>query len=521
MTTPNDNAVVRSVSPQNKMVIQEFPCASPGDVERAVARALDTFQTAQLDLKARLALITKLRGLIAQQADEIAALISREVGKPLSECYTAELTGVLDTCVWLVKNAQKILAPQRVKLSNPLAKRKRCYLKPEPLGVVGIISPWNFPFAIPMSTILSAVAAGNTVVLKPSEKATLVGLKIEELFKQAGFPEGTVNVVIGAGETGKHLSESPLLSRLVLTGSVRAGQRVIEQSARNLTPLTLELGGKDAAIVFPDAPVEYTARGLVWGAFTNAGQACASIERAYIIRGPNTERLIAAVLDETSKLVVGAPEDPKTDIGPIIDEAQLDRVNQHVCQARDDGATILFGGKNALELPGYFYEPTVLINVNHTMAVMREETFGPVLPIMVVDSVEDAIRLANDSQFGLTASVWSANTAAAEAIAPRLQVGTVYVNECIFSHAAPQLPWGGVKQSGIGRSHSHIGLLDMVNIKNVNVDSARGSGPIWWYPYGRGRIKTMRGGVQLLHGTGVWARIKGLCGFLTGLLTGK
>lgn len=512
-TTTN---IIRSVCPHTKQVLGEFVCSGEAQVDVTVSMAALRFRTNKFDLATRLRMIAKLRTLIADQADEIAQLISTEVGKPLSECYSAEIAGVLDTCVWLNKNAARLLAPRKMKLGNPLAWFKKCYLHSEPLGVIGIISPWNFPFSIPMTTVLQAVAAGNTVVLKPSEKSTLVGLKIGQLFVQAGFPEGTVQVLIGDGQTGKFFSQNQQLSRLILTGSVRAGQRIVEQTATNLTPVTLELGGKDAAIVLPDAPVDYTARGLVWGAFTNAGQACASIERVYIVDGPNRSALIDAVIEKTKQLRVGAPatlanlaSSQPNDIGPIIDEVQLSKIAAQVEEARQNGATVNCGGRVLNELPGYFYEPTVLTGVNHRMSVMREETFGPVIAIMVVGSVEEAVRLANDSDFGLTASIWSASVGYARTIAPLLQVGTVYVNDCIFSHAAPELPWGGVKHSGIGRSHSHIGLMDMVNIKNVNLDTASGAGRLWWYPYSGSHAKLFRGGIQAMHGSSIGARIKG------------
>ncbi len=502
--------MIRSVSPQTKEVIGEFPCATPAEVELAVAHAWQTFRNNRLDLKSRIACVSRLRTLIADQADEIAKLISKEVGKPLVECYSAELTGVLDTCVWLIDNAERLLATERVKLTNPLARKKRCSISYEPLGVIGIISPWNFPFTIPMCSVLHAVVAGNCVVLKPSEKSSMVGLKIAELCKAAGFPEGTVNVVLGERETGKALSQSPHLSRLILTGSVGAGKAIMAQAAGNLTPMTLELGGKDAAVVLPDAPVEYTARGLVWGAFTNAGQACASIERVYIVRGPNTEALIGEITRLTKQLRVGPPEDPNVDIGPVIDGPQLEKICHQLADAMQNGAKLLHGGKTLTQLNGFFIEPTVLTDVNHNMMLMKEETFGPVLPIMVVESADEAIRLANDTGFGLTASLWSANAEWVEQnLAPLLRAGTVYVNECIFSHAAPQLPWGGVGMSGIGRSHGRFGLHDMVNIKNTNVETAKGSGALWWYPYGPGRTAFMRGGVQYLHGATFWKRLKG------------
>jgi len=521
MTQTTTTRTIQSVSPQTKVVLGTFPCATADDVTAAVEKARATFQSNRLDLETRVSRILKLRKLIVEDADNIAALISKEVGKPITECFSAEISGVLDTCVWLAQEAEALLAPTRIKLSNPLARSKKCYLHYEPLGVIGIISPWNFPFSIPLSTILHAIVAGNTVVLKPSEKSTLVALKIKQLIENAGFPDGTVNIVVGDGMTGKFLSESPHLSRLVLTGSVNAGKKIMAQTAANLTPLTLELGGKDAAIVLPDAPVEFTARGLVWGAMMNAGQACASIERVYIVRGPQTQDMIDAIVKNIRTLVVGPPEDSKVDVGPLIDQMQLDKVRAQVEEAKKQGASALLGGRVMEHLDGFFYEPTLLINVNHDMAVMREETFGPVLPLMVVNSVEEAVRLANDSNFGLTASIWTQDVARGNALAPTLQVGTVYVNDCIFSHAAPQLPWGGVKQSGIGRSHSHIGLMDMVNIKNVNLDTARGGGRLWWYPYGAGQIRTMRGGIQLLHGSFPWGRVKGLVNFISGMIFGK
>lgn len=501
-----------SISPQTKQTIAEFSCADASEVTAVVDQAWHTFENSKLSLQDRLGKILNFRNLVAKQADQIATLISREVGKPLSECYASEISAVLDTCVWLSKNSETLLQTTRIKLANPLARSKKCYIGFEPIGVVGVISPWNFPFSIPTTTILMAVAAGNTVILKPSEKSTLTAIKIAELFQEAGFEPGTVSVVPGDAETGKYLSQSRL-GRLILTGSVKAGQGIVEQTASQLTPLTLELGGKDAAIVLPDAPVEFTANGLVWGAFFNNGQACASIERVYLVRGPKTSKLIHTLENKTKQLRVGPPEDRTVDIGPVIDQGQLEKIEDQVRDALSRGARLLTGGKNLDSLGGYYFEPTVLTDVDHSMKVMKEETFGPVLSIMVVDSIEEAIALANDSDFGLTASVWSASINEAKAIVPKLRVGTVYINECIFSHAAPELPWGGLKKSGIGRSHGQVGLLDLVNCKNTNIDTSRGSGRLWWFPYGPSKIKMMKGGIQLLHGSNLCTRLKGLADF--------
>ena len=521
MATEQTITKIRSVSPHNKRVLAEFSCATEVDVYRAINRARRAYLSGEFDLNARLKRILALKSLIAENADKIANLISLEVGKPVSECLACEIAGVLDTCSWLARNTKRLLRTKRVKLGNPLFRGNRCYLEHEPHGVIGIISPWNFPFSIPMTSILAAVACGNTVVLKPSEKSSLLGLLIKDLFDTVGFPEGTVEVVLGDGSVGKCLSQSPNIDKMLLTGSVAAGQSLVGQTVSKLTPLILELGGKDAAIVLPDADIEFTARGLVWGAFMNAGQACASVERAYLVRGPRTEKLIDLIVAKTNALRVGSPEDPDTDVGPLIDEHQLEKVAAQVELASSSGATILTGGSTMDERGGFYYAPTVVTDVDEARSYMRDETFGPVLWIHVVDSVEEAIRYANRSKFGLTGSIWTNNSHAAQRIASQLKVGTVYVNENIFSHAAPELPWGGLKLSGIGRSHGEAGLMEMVRLKNTNFNTASSKGRLWWYPYSRRVTRALRGGVKFLHGPGAKDRVKGVCDFLTGLCFGK
>lgn len=491
---------IQSINPATREVLGEIPVMGERQVDAAVEQAWKAFEDWQLlDYASRAKKILSLRRVISKHADSIAELISKEVGKPLSEAYAAELNGPLDTCVWLTENADRLLSDQMIMLSNPLLSTKQNVIAFEPLGVIGVIAPWNFPFSIPMMTIAMAVMVGNTVVLKPSEKSSLIGIRIGELFEEAGFPPGVVSVVTGDRDTGKLLTESRL-SKIVFTGSYEGGCKVMEQAAGTVTPVSLELGGKDAAIVLQDAPVRWTAQALVWGAFTNAGQACASIERVYIIKGKHTEKLIAAIVEETKKLKVGPSTDPTSDIGPVIDAHQLDKIARQVEEARDDGATILTGGQKIDELPGFFYQPTVVSGVKHTMRIMKEETFGPVLPIMVVETEDEAVEMANDSEFGLCASVWGKNLKRAENIARDLQVGTVTINDCLFTHAAPQLPWGGLKKSGFGRSHSKFGLMDLVNIKHINID-APGTSKLWWYPYGTNRMKTLRGGTLMFHGT--------------------
>lgn len=510
------STTLESINPATRAVLGRVPVSSEDDVRLAVERAWHAYEDWQLtSIKKRAKHIANLRKIIASRADEIAQLISEEVGKPLPESYFSELSGPLDTCLWLINSGEKLLADQAVTLTNPLLATKQSLITYEPLGVVGIISPWNYPFSIPMMTAIMALYAGNSVVIKPSEKSPLIGIKIGELFLEAGFPPGCVEIITGDRQTGEYLSKSRL-GRLIFTGSVGGGQGIIAQSANSLTPVSLELGGKDAAIVLPDAPIEWTARGITWGAFTNAGQACASVERVYIVKGKQTEELIKAIVSATQKLKVGPSSDPLSDMGPLIDQSQLDKVAAHVEDAVARGAKVLAGGRVREDLGGFFFEPTVLTDVTHDMKIMKEETFGPVLPIMVVDSEDQAVELANDSEFGLCATIWAGKLARAECVARDINVGTVLINDVLFSHAVPQLPWGGLKKSGFGRGHSVFGLHDLCNIKHISIDSASGAHRVWWYPYSKSRIKLAQGGIQLLHG-GLGKRTSGLVDFVSNM----
>ena len=486
-------------------------------VEEAVQSAWRAFDVWQMtNFAERGKMLMAFHKVLEKHADEVAALVTAEVGKPIVEAYLSELSGPLDTCVYLAEQAEFLLKEQVLNFNNPLLSSKQSTIVFDPLGVIGIISPWNYPFSIATMNILAALMTGNTVVLKPSEKSPLVGLKIGELFEKAGFPKGVVTVVTGDRRTGEALTKCNL-ARIIFTGSVEGGSKVMAQAAPNIIPVSMELGGKDAAIVLADAPADWTAKGLVWGAFTNAGQACASIERVYVVKGKNTDKLLERVLYHTSQLTLGKPTDPNTEIGPVVDEQQLLKIVDQVERAKADGAKVLCGGNRRDDLGGYFFEPTVLTGVNHKMDIMTKETFGPVMPIMIVSSEDEAVSMANDSEYGLAASVWSPNLRRCEAVARDLNAGTVLMNDCLFSHASPQVPWGGVKKSGIGRSHGQYGLLDLVNIKHICTDSAGGSDRVWWYPYGESRVKVAKSGIKFLHGSNIFSKLSGLITFLANL----
>jgi acyl-CoA reductase-like NAD-dependent aldehyde dehydrogenase len=373
--------------------------------------------------------------------------------------------------------------------------------------VIGIISPWNYPFSIPASQSLAALVAGNTVVLKPSELTPLSALELSSLFHDAGFPENIFQVVLGDGPTGAALVESNI-DKLIFTGSVATGKRIAQTAAARLLPVVLELGGKDPMIVLEDADVEVASSGAVWGAFVNAGQACLSVERCYVHRSIY-ETFISMCAEKAKQLRLGDGMDPSTDIGPLIHERQLRTIEQHVEDARSRGARILTGGKRMPSAGPNFYSPTILADVTHEMLIMCEESFGPVLPIMAFDSDEEAVRLANDSEYGLAASVWTSNRSCGERIARQMNAGTVMVNDAVSCYGISEAPHGGIKASGIGRTHGKLGLSEMVRVKYLDVDLLPRIKKPWWYGYGASMSKAAEAFLDFQFAGKIWSRLIG------------
>jgi succinate-semialdehyde dehydrogenase/glutarate-semialdehyde dehydrogenase len=447
----------------------------------ALEKAADAFSAwSRLSFVERGRRLLRLREVVLEQADALASLIAREQGKPVPEAHAVEIFPVLEALRHLALHAEETLRDEPVPSEVLLFVQKDCRVVYEPYGVVLVITPWNYPFGISLLEVASALAAGNTVVLKPSPAAVLVGLKIGELCQRAGLPDGVMSVVAVDDAGAGALVEDPCLGKIVFTGSVQTGRKVMAAAASNLTPVVLELGGKDPAIVCRDAHLARAARGIVWGAFVNAGQTCASVERVYVEKEV-AEPFVAKVVEETRKLRLGDPSRASTEVGPLTLERQRQIVAEHVADARARGAQVLVGGKTP-DAPGYFYPPTVLTGVDHSMKIMREETFGPVLPIMAVDSLDEAIRLANDSDYGLTASGWTRDPQTAARLQRELQAGVVTINDCVSSFGEPTAPWGGYRRSGVGRTHGAAGLREMVRVKYVTFDPSRRAAP-WWYPY--------------------------------------
>src|SRR6266404_3339415 len=472
--------------------IGSAPLTMPEDVARAVGRAREAQSAwARASFRERARVIMKARRIVLKELEEIALLVTRETGKPVSEAIAMELVPTLDLMHHFARHTASLLRRERIAVGLYAWMGRSSYTVCKPLGVVGIISPWNFPWATPLDEVVMALMAGNAVVLKPSELTPLTGLKIKDVFAGAGLADGLLQVVTGDGSTGAALVGAGV-DKIMFTGSVATGKRVAEAAAKYLTPVVLELGGKDPMIVLDDANIPNAARGAVWGAFANSGQACASVERCYVHESV-AELFIAEVVAETKRLRQSVGAETTADLGSMTSERQLLAVQKHVDQAIDKGASALTGGDRVAGTAAPFFPPTVLINVNQDMDVMRAETFGPVLPIMTFKTDEEAVRLANDSVYGLTASVWTGSIARGKRLAERIDAGTVMVNEVLYTHGIASTPWGGVKQSGLGRTHGRAGLLELVSARHIHINRLGFLPDLWWFGYNPEAGRLFRG----------------------------
>lgn len=497
-----------SVNPATGEVLGEFECATEAEVRAAVARARSSQPEWQRSgITARLAILRRFQQLLLERKHDVARLITREAGKPVGEALVAEVLVALDSTRFCIENAPALLRPESLRYGNPALKSKSGRIVQEPWGVIGIVSPWNYPFAIPATEIVAALAMGNAVVLKPSEFTPLCALELASLLARAGVPKGVLEMVIGEGATGAALLASAI-DKIIFTGSVATGKRVAQAAAARLLPAVLELGGKDPMLVLEDANLEVASSGAVWGAFVNAGQACLSVERCYVVKR-HYERFVSLCAEKTAKLRVGNGLDANTDVGPLIHERQVQTVHEHVQDAVAHGARIVAGGTRLPELGANFYAPTVLADVNHSMRVMREETFGPLLPIMCAADEAEAVHLANNSEFGLAASVWTTNRARGERTAAQLNAGTVMLNDAVTCFGIPEAPHGGVGASGMGRTHGRVGLLEMVRPKFIDSDAMTRVRRPWWYGYGPDFESQMAAFADWLFARGPVRRVRG------------
>ena len=488
LSFPKDENEIISYNPATGAEFGRVKNTSAETVEIAVEKSREAFKTwRETSFATRKRFVMKAREIILDELDEIALLIADESGKPIAEALSMEIVPVLDLMQYFAKKAERLLKPRKVNIGLYGLLGRTSKIVYQPLGVVGIIPAWNYPFSIPLGETVMALMAGNTVVLKPSELTPFIGLKIGEIFKKAGLPENVVQIITGAGETGAALVESAP-DKIMFTGSVATGKRIAESAAKNLTSVVLELGGKDAMVVFKDANLELAADAAVWGAFCNSGQSCSSVERLYVEESAAAE-LTRKIVEKTKKLKQGAGSDKANDIGAMSSKKQLEIVKDHVVSFQRDGAKILTGGKST----DLFYEPTVISGANNSMRAMQEETFGPTLPIATFVTEDEAVRLANDSEFGLTASVWTRDLKKGRRVAERIEAGTVCVNEVLYTHGIGQTPWGGFKNSGNGRTHGVEGLMELVQPQHIHINKLAIVPNAWWMPYGAEAVETFKG----------------------------
>jgi acyl-CoA reductase-like NAD-dependent aldehyde dehydrogenase len=497
---PTDQAQLQSFNAATGELLGAVPVTPPEQVQSVVDEVAQVQPFwAQMTFGDRARYLERAAQVVIDEGDQISDLIVREQGKPRTEAFSMEVMPTIDALTWIARNGPEILAEEEIPISQMLLKTKHPAFAYEPLGVIGVISPWNYPWSIPLGQVALALMAGNGVVLKPSSHTPLLAERLCRALERAGVPEGLIRVIHGRG-TGQALTASTA-AKIFFTGSATNGRLVGAECARQLKGAVLELSGKDPMIVLPDANIDHAVAGALWGAFANAGQTGSGIERLYVMREV-AERFVAALIAGAQRLRLGDPLRWDTEIGPITLPERFEHVRDLVDDALAHGATLRCGGP--VESPvglehGAFYAPAILTGVTHEMRIMREEIFGPVLAVMVVDTEDEAVALANDSEYGLGASVWTADRSKGERFADELQAGMVWINDHLFSHGACQCSWGGVKQSGIGRTHSKFGLYECVNVKLRVWESSKVRNA-WWHPYDETLARALRQSATILYG---------------------
>ncbi len=501
-------------SPATLERVGEVPVDTQAEVQAAAERArLALAGWRETPIAERARVLLAARDAFIADREELIELITRENGKPRMEALT-EFAYVCDMLTFYPGRARKFLRPHRITPHMLLNKRVTVHYRPR--GIIGLITPWNFPLILTAGEAIPALMAGNAVIIKPSEWTPLIARRgvgiLRQNFRAHGYPEDLIQIVNGYGETGASLIDE--VDMVAFTGSVNTGRRVAERAASRLIPVSLELGGKDPMIVLRDADIERASNAAVWGAFTNSGQVCISVERVYV-EEPVADEFIRRVVEKTKALRQGfdgseRDSERRVDVGAMTFPKQIETVESHVAEARDRGAQILTGGRRHPVMQGQFYEPTVLTDVQPAMKIMTEETFGPVLPIMRVRDEAEALRLANDSPYGLNASVWTRNRRHGEDLAARVEAGITCVNDVIMGFGVTDAPSGGLKESGIGKRHGAEGIRRFCNQQVIVTDRFGASREPVWYPYSAGFERLFARLLVVGFSTGIIRKLKAL-----------
>ena len=488
------------VNPATGQEIGRVPDLPPSQVEQLArqARAAQPGWNA-LGFEGRGRVLLRAQRWLVDNRERVVETIVAETGKTYDDALIAEVNYVASAFGFWAKNAPKFLEDERIKTTSPLVMGRKLVVRYQPLGLVGVIGPWNYPLTNSFGDCIPALAAGNAVILKPSEVTPMTSLLMADALRECGLPEHVYQVATGRGATAEALVDEA--DMIMFTGSTRTGKKVMARAAETLTPVSLELGGKDPMIVLEDADLERAANAAVYYSMQNGGQTCISIERVYV-EAPVHDEFVAKVTEKARALRQGVPTGFGTvDIGAVTSPPQMDIIEAHVEDARAKGANIVVGGKRGAG-PGDFYEPTVMTGVDHSMQAMTEETFGPTLPIMKVGDAEEAIRLANDSPYGLAGSVWTKDVAKGEAIARRVQSGAVDVNDAMLNYSALELPMGGWKASGLGSRHGAQGIRKYCAQQSILVTRFAPKKDVHMFPYRPMQSKLIGGLLKVLYGRG-------------------
>ena len=450
---------IETVNPANGKVLRRFRASTRTDVEKSVEKARKAFEKwRELSPAKRAEFLQRAAKILRSRKEKLGRTMTLEMGKTIKESVP-EVAKCAWTLEYFAENGPRFLNPEAAKTDA-----SDSYLAFEPLGVIGSIMPWNFPLWQCVRFAAPSLMVGNTAVFKPSSVTPQSGLQLQEVFDSTGVPPGTFNVVLGSSEVASYLIEANTTA-ISFTGSVPAGQDVAEQASSRLKKVVLELGGSDPFIVLDDADVEAASTGAVAGRFINNGQSCICAKRFFVAR-KIADEFLDRFTSKTKSLKVGDPLSPETDVGPLVREESLHKLDRQVKDSIKMGAKVQLGGER-LKRKGFFYAPTILTEVEPAMPVMKEETFGPAAPVMIVKDDDEAVRYANNSEFGLGSSVWSRDIRRAEKVARQIAAGMVTVNNIVVSD--PRMPFGGVKESGIGRELSRYGMLEFTNIKSIRL----------------------------------------------------
>ncbi len=493
---------IEAVNPATEQTIKKIKVSSPEEVSKKFRKAEKAQEKwKELSVKKRCSYLRRMREVIVADMEGVVETIKKDTGKPDTEALMSDVFATLSMIRYYEDNSEDLLKREKRKTPMEYYKNKS-YVEHDPLGVVAVISPWNYPFQLSLVPSATALAAGNAVMLKPSEITPLSGEKIKDILDKAGFPEGVFQIVQGAGDVGEMMiEEGP--DKIFFTGGTETGKKVMEKASEQLIPVELELGGKDPMIVFEDADLERAAKGAVYGSLANSGQLCVSIERIYVQESIERE-FIKRSMDEVEEVSLGASKG--CEMGPMIRKGQIEIVKEHVEDAVEKGADLL----TQFRREGRFLYPLVLTGVDHEMKVMKEETFGPVIAIMPFRDEREAVRLANDSEYGLNSSVWSENKEKAERTASKLEAGNCYINDVVKNIGSPNLPFGGKKNSGIGRYHGPEGLEAFTETKSVMINGNDGV-EVNWFPYSEKIYEDIKTLVRTKHGNvGFFKKLKNL-----------